>query len=70
MKYTVEKDALVNTLVAVSKVFLKPYGEFVAQLLKDGRIQQEEVDRLNVKLREETDKISEIVTKSLSGDSD
>ena len=68
MKYTVEKDALVNTLVAVSRVFLKPYGEFVAQLLEDGRIQQEEVDQLNVKLRE-ADKISEIVTKGLSGDS-
>ena len=35
MKFTVEKDALVNTLAAVSKVFLKPYNEFVAQLLKD-----------------------------------
>ncbi len=68
MKYTVEKDALVNTLVAVSKVFLKPYGEFVAELLRAGRIQQEEVDHLNVKLREEADKISEIVTKGLSGD--
>ena len=68
MKYTVEKDALVNTLVAVSKVFLKPYGEFVAELLRDGRIRQEEVDQLDVKLREEADKISEIVTKGLSGD--
>ena len=67
MKYTVEKDALVNTQVAVSRVFLKPYGEFVAELLRDGRIQQEEVDALNVKLREEVDKISEIVTKGLSG---
>ena len=67
MKVTVDHDALVSTLAAVAKVFLKPYDELVAQLVKDGRIRQDEVDQLNVKLREEVDKISDIVTKGLSG---
>lgn len=70
MKIAVEQDALVNTMAAVARLYVDPYREFVTQLAMDGRVQPEEVDQLNTRIRRQTDKVQELVAKGLKGDSD
>lgn len=70
MKIAVDQDALVNTMAAVARLYVDPYREFVTQLAMDGRVQPEEVDQLNTRIRKQTDKVQKLVAKGLKGVSD
>jgi hypothetical protein len=69
MKVTVDQDTLTELFVAVTKVFIDPYNDFVVQLVKDGRIEQEEMDKLSRELRDRAKRLPEIVKEGLGGGS-
>lgn len=69
MKITLEKDTLTELLAMVAKVFMEPYDDFVRQLAKDGRIEQEELQQLFRELRDRANRLPELMEARANDDS-
>lgn len=69
MKITLERDTLTELLAMVAKLFMEPYDDFVRQLAKDGRIEQEELQQLFRELRDRANRLPELVEARANDDS-
>lgn len=66
---TLEKDTLTELLATVAKVFMEPYDDFVRQLAKDGRIEQEELQQLFQEVRDRANRLPELIAARARDDS-
>ena len=53
--------------LSVLKVMIKPYNDFLKQMLKDGRVTEAELERLRKQFSERGDRFDELVEEEMHG---
>ena len=53
-------------MVSCVKVFLKPYQDFLAQMMKDGRVTEEEMARLLQQVLEQGERLGDFMQEDLA----
>ena len=59
-------DHVPESITSILLAFTKPYNDLLMQMLEDGRLTQEELDRLRQQIREQGDRLGEILQEDLA----
>ena len=59
-------DYVPESVTSILLAFTKPYNDLLIQLLEDGRLTREDLDRLRQQIREQGDRLGDILQEDLA----